>query len=163
MIDKMIAAALMLAAQGGSQAGQCIPPRAAGQMAAALVPSLIDAVRARCASQLPAASFLATGAGAMAERLRGETAATRDQAVAAILELSGQPASGEGQDPALLLGTLAQGFTAALDPAQCRSASDLLEALSPLPAQNLGLMFGAAIAVASAASDDEDGPPICRE
>lgn len=161
MIDKLTAAALLLAVQAPGGA-ECIPPRHAGQMAAALVPSLIDAVSARCAGQLPAGAFLGNGSRAMAERLRGETAAIRAQAVAGILEMSGQPATGEGQDPELLLATLAAGFAGSLDPAQCRSASDLLEGLSPLPAQNLGQMFGAMISVAAAMAGDEDGPPICR-
>jgi hypothetical protein len=164
MIDKLAAAALLLASQGASEAGQCIPRGAAGQMAAALVPSLIDALSARCASQLPAGAFLGNGSRAMAERLRSETAAIRDQAVSGILELSGQPATpGEGQDPDQLLATLAAGFTAALDPVQCRSASELLEALSPLPAQNLAQMFGAMVTVAAAAAGDEDAPAICAE
>lgn len=164
MIDKLAAAALLLASQGASEAGQCIPRAAAGQMAVALVPSLIDAVSARCAPQLPAGAFLSNGSQAMAERLRSETAATRDQAITGMLELTGQPAAAaDGQDPELLLATLAAGFTAALDPVQCRSASELLEALSPLPAQNLAQMFGAMVTVAAAAAGDEDAPAICPE
>ncbi|MDP8994417.1 MAG: hypothetical protein M3N07_05440 [Pseudomonadota bacterium] len=130
-------------------------------MAVVLVPSLIDAVAARCAPHLPAADFLRSGSRAMAERLRTETAAYRDRAVSAILELSGQPAEpAEGQDPGELIDVVTASFVEALDPAHCRSASELFQALSPLPASNLGLLFGAIAAAAAAAAGDE-APPIC--
>jgi hypothetical protein len=78
-----------------------------------------------------------------------------------VLELTGQtPQPGLDQD--LMINTFAAGLTEGLDAAQCRGASEMLEALSPLPTANIAQALGAALGVAMAQAG-EDGPPICRE
>ena len=164
MIDKIAAAFLLLASQGASEPGQCLPRQAAGQMAAVLLPSAIEALGARCAAHLPASGFLATGGNAMAQRLRTETAAFRDRAMEGILEFAGQPGViAPGQNPELMLALVTGSMIPELDAATCRSASELLEALSPLPADNIVRMSAALISVYAAHHAEDGAPAICPE
>jgi hypothetical protein len=78
-----------------------------------------------------------------------------------VLELTGQTPQ-PGLDPNLMINTFASGLTGGLDAAQCRGASEMLEALAPLPTANISKAVGAALGVAMAQAG-EDGPPICRE
>lgn len=156
MISKFAASLLILSQANAGQ--QCLPPAEAGRHAAALLPSAIDAAARQCAAHLPERAFLRTGAGALAQRLRAETVRDRAPAVAAILALTGQ-APARGQDPDRMIDVLTAGFASALEPAQCRAASDLLEALAPLPTANFGKAFGAILATMAARS--EEPSPIC--
>jgi hypothetical protein len=97
----------------------------------------------------------------LTQRLTAETAAARPGAVAMVLELTGQTPQ-PGLDPNLMINTFASGLTGGLDAAQCRGASEMLEALAPLPTANISKAVGAALGVAMAQAG-EDGPPICRE
>ncbi|HEX8194040.1 MAG TPA: hypothetical protein VF552_14185 [Allosphingosinicella sp.] len=155
------AAALLLSAQPALAQGQCIPRARAAQMAVSLAPALIDAAARSCASHLPAGAFLGGGSRALSQRLTAETAAARPGAVAMVLELTGQTPQ-PGLDPNLMINTFASGLTASLDAAQCRGASEMLEALAPLPTANFAQAVGAALGIAMARAG-EDGPPICRE
>jgi hypothetical protein len=154
-------AALLLSAQPAFAQGECIPRAQAAQMATALVPSLIDSAAASCRAHLPAGAFLGNGSAVLAERLRTDTAAVRASAVEMVLQLTGQTLA-QGVDQETMIATFAGGLTEALDPAQCRGASELLEALAPLPTANVAQAIGAALGLAMAQSG-EDGPPICRE
>lgn len=154
-------AALLLSVQPAFAQDRCIPRAQAAQMATALVPSLIDSAAASCRAHLPAGAFLGTGSGPLAERLRSDTAAVRASAVAMVLQLTGQTLA-QGVDQETMIGTFASGLTQGLDAAQCRGASEMLEALAPLPTANVAQAIGAALGVAMAQSA-EDGPPICRE
>ena len=155
------AAALLLSAQPALAPVQCIPRAQAAQMATALVPALIDSAASSCRAHLPAGAFLGAGSTALAERLRTDTAAVRAGAVAMMLQLTGQTLA-QGVDQETMINTFAGGLTEVLDAAQCRGASEMLEALAPLPTANVAQAIGAALGIAMAQSAD-DGPPICRE
>jgi len=157
-------AALLLSAQPAfaqAQQAQCIPRADAARMATALVPSLIDSAAASCRAHLPPAAFLGAGSRALSERLRTETASVRASAVAMVLQLTGQTLA-QGVDQETMIGTFAAGLTQGLDAPQCRGASEMLEALAPLPTANVAQAIGAALGLAMA-NAGEDGPPICRE
>jgi len=164
MIKPLTAGALIFFSvqTASAQTARCIPRAAAAEMAVSLVPALIDSAAAACAPHLPPGAYLGGGSRALAERLRADTAAVRPAAVAMVLSLTGQPEAAPGADQDLMVQTLVEGFTASLDPAQCRGTSEMLEALSPLPTANVSRAVAAALGVALASSG-EDGPPICRE
>jgi hypothetical protein len=161
MIDKLAAALFLLSSQSAAAQLQCIPRARAAEMAVSLAPALIDAAARSCAQHLPAGAFLGNGSRALTQRLTAETAAARPGAVAMVLELTGQ-APQPGLDPSLMINTFASGLTGSLDAAGCRGASEMLEALAPLPTANIAKAVGAALGVAMAQAG-EDGPPICRE
>ena len=158
-----IALLALLAAQteAAPEVPSCIPRAQAGEMAVVLIPSLIDNAARRCAGTLPQGAFLGTGSAAMTARLRAETAPFRDRAVGQILELTGQavaPAEGTTNDQMIELVTAS--MAGALEPERCASANELVESLSPLPARNLGQMFGVLIGL-GAEFAGEDAPQVC--
>ncbi len=159
---KTLAAFLLIAAQTAPAAQQCLPPAQAGQLAAALVPALIDSAARHCAAHLPAGAFLGDGSRALSERIRADTAPLRASAAAAVLALTGQAEPAPGQDPDQMIGVLADGMAEALDAPKCRSANQLFEALAPLPTANLGQLFSAILgAGATESAGGEDGAAIC--
>ena len=160
MIAKFTSA-LFLLAQANAAPQTCLPPALAGTHAAALLPSMIDAAARQCAAHLPQSAFLRSGAGALSQRLRADTAPDRAAAVQAILALTGQARPARVQDPDRMIDVLTAGFAAGLEPAQCRGASDLLEALAPLPTANFAKAFGAILGTMAAGSDEPS--PICTE
>ena len=155
------AALFLLSGQGAAAQSRCIPRAQAAQMAVSLAPALIDAAARSCAPHLRPGAFLGGGSRARSQRLTAESAAHRAGAVAMVLELTGQTPQ-PGLDPNLMINTFASGLTGSLDAAQCRGASEMLEALAPLPTPNIAKAVGAALGVAMAQAG-EDGPPICRE
>ena len=160
---KTVAAVLLLLlGQGAASAQSCLPRAQAGRMAVALVPSLIDAAARHCRAHLPAGAFLGNGSSALAERIGRETAPMRSAAAAAVLDLTGQAVPAPGQDTGPMIDTLAANLAASLDAPKCRAASELLEALAPLPTANIGQAF-AAVLGAAATEAGEDAPAICAE
>lgn len=157
------AAAAVVAAQSAAAQEACVPRGQAAQMAVSLVPALIDSAARACSTHLPAGAFLGSGSRALSDRLRADTATVRPHAVATILALTGQAAPAPGQDQDLMVQVLVDGFIADLDAAKCRGASEMLEALAPLPTANIVQALGAALGVAMAEADPEDAPAICRE
>jgi hypothetical protein len=156
-----VAALAALSAQPAFAQERCVPRAQAAQMAVSLMPALIESAGRACAAHLPRGAYLGAGSSALAERLRADTASVRPAAVAMVLELTGQTPS-PGLDQDLMIRTFADGIAGSLDAAQCRGASEMLEALSPLPTPNVVKAVGAALGVAMAQAG-EDGPPICRE
>jgi hypothetical protein len=163
MIARLTALALLAAqTEAAPDAAPCIPRSQAGEMAVVLIPSLIDNAALRCAGQLPQGAFLGTGSAAMTARLRAETAPYRDRAVGQILELTGQAvAPAEGTSNEQMIELVTASMAGALEPERCQSANDLVESLSPLPASNLGQMFGVLIGLAAEFAG-EDAPQVCR-
>ena len=157
-----IAALAFVSAQPAiAQQPQCLPRAQAAQMAVSLMPALMDSAARSCAAHLPTGAFLGNGSRALSQRLTAETAAHRAGAVAMVLELTGQTPQ-PGLDQNLMINTFADGLTGSLDAAKCRGASEMLEALAPLPTPNIAQAVSAALGVAMAQAG-EDGPPICRE
>jgi hypothetical protein len=162
MMKTMAALLLLLGGQAAAAQDRCLPPAQAGRLAAALLPPLIEAAEGHCATHLSAGAYLGNGSRALSERLRADTAASRPALTAAMLEFTGQAEPAPGQDPDQMIGVLAANLAASLDAAQCRGASEMLGALSPLPTANVAQALGAALAIAAAGSG-EDALPICRE
>ena len=161
MIKSFATAALLVSAQTPAAQPQCIPAPVAGQMVTSLLPTIIDTLARQCGPHLPAGAFLGERSHALAERMRAETAAIRGPAVAAILEMTGQDAARAGEDAEQPIRVFAESMAGDVNPVRCRSASDLIEALAPLPTANFAQAFSAVLAIA-AAEGGEDGPPICR-
>lgn len=162
MIDKLATALLLLSSQAAAPQTQCIPPRDAGRMVTALLPSVIDSLARQCSAHLPAGAFLGERSHVLAERIRGETADVRPSAVVTVMTITGQDVATIGQSSDQMIGVLADSLAADVDAVKCRGANDLFEALAPLPTPNIAQALGAVLSVA-AAQAGEDGPPICRE
>lgn len=155
---RIYAAAALLATPAVAQAQQqCIPPGQVGDAAVIAAPILIDAVAAACKAHLPAGAFLNRGAAGFSERLRSEGAARAESAVS-VLRLIGGKDIPDIDNPAAVvavLGGLAQGMIAKeVEPETCPGLSGAIEALAPLPADNIALL-GSSVARAIAAAEEK--------
>jgi hypothetical protein len=152
---RILAAAAILAAPTAAQAQQqCITPQQVGDAAVVAAPILIDSVAAACKAHLPAAAFLNSGAAGFSGRLRSEGASRVDSALS-VLRLVGGDELGQMQDKAAVLaviGGLAQiAISQGIPQESCAGLSGMVEALAPLPAENIALLArSTAIAMAAA-------------
>ena len=183
MINALLVSALLLT-QAAPAEKPCITPQEAGDMAVALLPSLVDAAAQRCRPHLAASAFLLTGASAWTARLRQDAGPRRESALRGISLISGNrqaPAGVESEATfEFVAGLLSGVLMRDIEPASCGDLDAIARSLEPLPSDNIAQLVGAALRLASAAeSDDEDdedhdhdpdddddeeddGPPICR-
>ena len=186
MIHPLLVSALLLT-QAAPAAKPCITPQEAGDMAVAMLPSLVDAAAQRCRPHLAANAFLLTGASTWTARLRQDAGPRRESALRGISLISGssQPPSGADSEATFefVAGLLSGVLMRDLDPASCDDVDAIARSLEPLPSDNIAHLVGATLSLAMAAeSDDEDhdpdhdhdadsdrddddeddGPPICR-
>ena len=191
MINALLVSALLLA-QAAPAVKPCITPEEAGDMAVALLPSLVDAATQRCRPHLAASAFLLSGASAWTARLRQDAGPRRELALRGISLISGNrqaPAGVESEATfEFVAGLLSGVLMRDIDPASCGDLDAIARSLEPLPSDNIAQLVGAALRLASAAESDDDdmdhdhapddmdhdhdpdhdddeeddGPPICR-
>jgi hypothetical protein len=176
MIGQTALIAALLTGQAAATPRPCVTQQEAGAIAAVAMPSLVDALAQRCSQHLPETAFLRSGATALVERWRGESASQREQAFAALTRMgaarqgAGQrggaaPASVDGETIInAMIGGFAGGMSSRLNAASCTELSRFIEALSPLPASNVAQMVSALMGfgVAMTPQAPQGGPPICR-
>jgi hypothetical protein len=143
----------------------CIAKAQVRDMFMVLSPYVVDAVAKRCGPALPATAFLNAGAPALSARLKAESAGREASAVAALKVLAGDKVP-PVQDQAALLTVMGQMLgsmaTAKLPVDKCAGIGEILQAISPLPAENLGLMF-ATVAQMAGVGKDGKSPGICPD
>ncbi len=162
----LIAAALLISQATTPPPRPCLSTQEAGAMAAVAVPELVEAFAQRCSQHLPETAFLRSGTSALVERWRAESGPHRDTAFAALGRMAPPGAQGTPPDVALraMIGGLAGGMAAKLDPATCNHLSGFVESLAPLPAANVAQLVGSVMGFGKAMSGEKEGegPPICR-
>lgn len=184
MINALLVSALLLT-QAAPAAKPCITPQEAGDMAVAVLPSLVDAATQRCRPHLAANAFLLTGASTWTARLRQDAGPRRESALRGISLISGNSQAPAGVESEatfeFVAGLLSGVLMRDLDPASCGDVDAIARSLEPLPADNIAQLVGATLSLAMAADSDEedshphdrdndpdddddedDGPPICR-
>jgi hypothetical protein len=141
----------------------CISKAQVRDMVMVLSPYVVDAVAKRCGPALPATAFLNAGAPALSARLKAESAGREASAVAAMKVFAGDKLP-PVQDQAALLTVMGQMLgamaTAKLPVDKCAGISEMLQSISPLPAENLGQLF-ATVAQMTGVGKDEKTPGIC--
>ena len=184
MINPLLLSALLLA-QAAPAEQPCITPQEAGDMAVALLPSMVEAVATRCRPHLAAEAFLLTGANPWIERLRRDGASRRASALRGIGLISGGAAPPSEANEATF-DFVAQMFagvlTRELKAEYCGDIDTIARSLAPLPPDNIAQLVGASLSLAmvtqaddeddeddedegdndSDDDDEDDGPPICR-
>jgi hypothetical protein len=163
MIQIFAAAALLLAsAPAAVKPGKCLPAGAVRDMAIVAMPYVVESLAERCKAHLPAQAFL-TGRGSdFAARIRSESEGRVSGAAAAIRAMAGDDMPKLKNDAAFvavaaeMAGAMA---TEKVKPESCAQANSLIEALSPLPAENIGNALTAIVALGTAG--DKTGPKIC--
>jgi len=141
----------------------CIPKAQVRDMVMVLSPYLVDSVAKKCGPALPATAFMNAGAPALSARLKAESAGREASAIAALRVLAGDKVP-PVQDQAALLTVMGQMLgamaTDKLPADKCAGFSDMLQAISPLPAENFGQLF-ATVAQMAGVGKDGKSPGIC--
>jgi hypothetical protein len=141
----------------------CITKAQVRDMVMVLSPYVVDAVAKRCGPALPATAFVNAGAPALSARLKAESAGREASAAAAVRVFAGDKAP-PGADQGILLAFMGQmmGAMAAakLPVEKCAGISEMLQAVSPLPAENVGQLL-ATVAEMAGVGKDGKSPGIC--
>jgi hypothetical protein len=143
----------------------CISKAQVRDMVMVLAPYVVDALGKRCGPALPATAFVNAGAPALSARLKAESAGREASAVAAVRVFAGDKVP-PVQDQAALLTVMGQMMgamaTAKLPLDKCAGVSEILQAVSPLPAENFGQLFATIIQMAGVGKDSKS-PGICPD
>ncbi len=158
MIDRIIAAAAVLAAQGATTTPPCLTLQELGDLAIVLLPHVIDGATQRCSAHLSQDAFLLGNGGRdFAQRLTDEGSSRRASAVASYQRVLGPPLPGDAsQERALqLMGeAMTRETLGSASAGGCRNFNALAEAISPLPAANVGHAVAAIFAMAVSRPQD---------
>jgi hypothetical protein len=141
----------------------CVSKTQVRDMVVVLSPYVVDAVAKKCGPALPATAFLNAGASALSARLKAEGAGREASAMAALQVFAGDKMPAVQDQTALMtvmgqmMGTMA---TAKLPADKCAGISEILQSISPLPAENVGQLF-ATVAQMAGIGKDGKSPGIC--
>jgi hypothetical protein len=161
MIQSAFAAALLVAAQA-SPAQSCLTRAEASDLALLMLPGFIDGLARSCGPALPPTAFLRTGSRALSGRIRSESVAAGPRALTAFAKIADKPMPEGVSDATMrqLVGEIAAGMAgSAVKQKNCAAADELVAALSPLPASNLGKVV-AVLMEAGGKSGGSDGAGI---
>lgn len=160
MIQPLLAAALLFA-QAPAPPG-CMTRSEAADLILFTLPGFVDGLAEKCAATLPPAAFLRSRAAAFTARLRTEGGDRWAGAKAAFDKIGGEPLPSDMSDASLrpfLAEAMAKGMLEDVKTSDCATADELLAALAPLPAANLGTVV--AMVMQMAKPDENDGFRIC--
>jgi hypothetical protein len=141
----------------------CIPKAQVRDMVMVLSPYLVDAVAKKCGPALPATAFVNAGAPALSARLKAESAGREASAAAAVRVFAGDKAPPAADQAVILafMGQMMGAMAAAKLPVEkCAGISEMLQAVSPLPAENVGQLL-ATVAEMAGVGKDGKSPGIC--
>ena len=160
----MAAALLALPQAAAAQANACLTRAEVRTLIVFATPSLVEAASRKCAAALPADSFLRTGAGAMVERLRGESKAEAGSIITVIEKLAGEKMpSGLSEETtqSLVRDIVGAELAKDIDPKNCGTIDAVASSLSPLPASNIATLTAALLELG--AGKDKKAPfRICE-
>ncbi|HEX8579624.1 MAG TPA: hypothetical protein VF655_08525 [Allosphingosinicella sp.] len=148
---KSLAIAALLAAPTTVSA-QCVTRQQIADAAMTLTPYAVEAITEKCRAHVSATSFLAAKGTALHDRLAAEGAGREASAAKAILAIMGPdvPPIKDSESLVKVMGSMVSGMMVADLPIEsCEEISGMLEAISPLPAQNIGLLAASAAGLVS--------------
>ena len=128
----------------------CLTQSEAQALVISALPDAIDAARARCLPSLPPTSSLSQAGAVAAARWRTDAISSADEAALALDKVTGFPIVkmlGAKAAREAMRALISREITARLSPANCVATSEMIDALSPLPAQNVARVVLALIAV----------------
>ncbi|HEY0148469.1 MAG TPA: hypothetical protein VGB70_05635 [Allosphingosinicella sp.] len=163
---KSLALAALLAAPSVAQAQQCFTKQQVADTAITLVPYAIDSLRERCLPHLPQEAFLSKGGGDLVTRIRSDGAG-REQAAGAVMQKLMGADVPPMKDTTTLTSFFGQmvGAMIAKDvkPELCPGISGMIEALAPLPTDNLATFFVSGAMLVEAGTAAEKGKKKARK
>jgi hypothetical protein len=160
-----LAAAVALAAAPAQAAGQgCLTQAQVEDMTLFFMPSLLDALAAKCGPSLPASAYILNGGKTLSQRLLTETAPRWAGASSALRTMAGQDVpAGLSQETARgLIRDMATGeLLAKLKPDECARLDEALNLLSPLPPENLAGLIYMLMEVGIGKKPSKTDPKLC--
>jgi hypothetical protein len=164
MISHIAAAAAMIAAQAAPAAqGPCLARADAANLMVVVAPAFIEGAASRCATMLPEGAFLRGQSGALAERIRADGRDRHQSVLDAFSRMSGRPLPA-GARPEALTGSIGQMLTASVTPrmdaAACAGVSGALEAMAPLPTDNIGRLLASMLPLLASGMEGRT-PRLC--
>jgi hypothetical protein len=140
-------AALMLAMlpiqASAAEADACMTRAEARGLAIFILPDAISTMRDKCRTTLPSSAYLNTTEAS--ERFRAEANLRWPMAKIAFAKLSGgtpiESLIGEEASRKLLTGAITTGLAKDVKPKSCAGVDRMLEALSPLPVENIDMLL----------------------
>ena len=169
-IIRSVTAALALsglATSAHAQSKQCLSQTEASALVGYALPDLLSGVRDKCKLSLPASAFLSSRSTELEARYRVEANSLWPQAKVAFVKMVGEdPMMKKLPDTALrplLTAAFSTAITDDLKASDCPTANGLVEALAPLPPQNLARLIGLILAAEDKGSDaaGKSGFDIC--
>lgn len=157
-----VCAASMASSVAEARGNACVTKEDAVVLMLGLAPDAVEALAERCAPVLPPDSFLATSAASLADRYRASSPSP--ERVGAIFErMTGQATPSDAAAEAILVvaGEMVKAEVVKLKQEDCPPANDIVEALAPLPAENLSQLIGSILLLSQkdgkqAGEDDEE-------
>jgi hypothetical protein len=140
-----LAAALLVTPQIAAAQAPCLTPGEFTALSSYALPSVIDGVNQRCATQLPAEAFLRRDGAELSKRYASRKQASWSGAKAAFLKLSAGKGDGASElirgMPDSSLQPMLDGFVSGmvaqkLPLGQCSMLDRVIRLLSPLPPEN---------------------------
>ena len=138
----------LLAAPTTETAPRCVTKRQVADAAMTMTPYAVEAITDTCRPHLPADSFLAARGNALHARLEAEGAGREASAAEVLAAIMGRdlPPVKEPEALVKVMGSMTSGLMVKDLPVEnCAEISGMIEALAPLPAENIGL-FAASMA-----------------
>jgi hypothetical protein len=141
---KLLAALLSAAMPGAAvaQSSTCLQAKEAEDLVVFVLPSLLDGMTRRCGPLLPRTAALTVSGSSLAQRYRPDADAAWPNAKTAFVKISGQEKSMGFLSDDVLRGVIQEASTAAIvsefKAKDCTMIDRFVDALSPLPARNMG-------------------------
>lgn len=158
---KTLAIAALLAAPTTQTASRCITKQQVADAAMTLTPYLVEAVTEKCRAHLPAESFLTAKGADLHARLKSESAGREASAAQVLTTAMGGdvPAIKDSDSLVSVMGEMTSSLMAKDIPLEsCAEISGMLEALAPLPAENIGLFVASAAALIDRGEQKDSKP-----
>ncbi len=153
-------------ASAAASTGECLSEAEAASVMAAVLPDLIDGLRDKCATHLPANAFLATSADAMIGRFKVVADNRWPTAKLAFARIAGQEDMVDKLPDEYFRPMLGAMVGAELvkdvKVEDCPGVDRVVANLSPLPAENGAALIGAILMLAEDEKDQDDSLPMCK-
>lgn len=140
---KSFAILALLSAPATETAPRCVTKGQIADAAITMTPYAVEAITDKCRSHVPANSFLPAKGEALYSRLKAESAGREASAAQVLVAVMGPeaPAVKDTQSLVKVMASMVSGLMVKDLPVQnCQEISGMMEALAPLPAENIGLL-----------------------
>jgi hypothetical protein len=147
------------------EAKNCVTETEAAAIFAAVMPDMIDGLRDKCATNLPADAYLVRNADTLVARYKVLADQRWPAAKLAFGKIAGEEEMTKTMPDQFLRPLIGSMIGSELfkdvKPKECVGASKIVESLAPLPAENMSMLISAVLAMVGD-ENSKDTMPICK-